>query len=104
MSEKGVTFINVFEIPADKVDAFIEQWKVRAKIMQDAPAVRDYRLHRAKLSDTKFQLVNVAHVDSVEAYEAAIARPAFQEAMGNVPSFVNASWALYDVVAEYDRP
>jgi heme-degrading monooxygenase HmoA len=103
MVEKGITFINVFEIPADEVDAFVEQWTKRASLMRNAPGVRDYRLHRAKLPDARFQLVNVAHVDSVEAWQAAVANPAFLTALGNVPSSVVAHPALYEVAVEYER-
>lgn len=104
MVEKGVTFINVIELPADKVDAFIVQWRERAMLTADTPGFRDFKLHRAQLSDSRFQLINVAHWDSVEAYEKAIAGPAFVEAMRHVPGFVNASPALYDVAVEFEKP
>jgi quinol monooxygenase YgiN len=103
MVEKGVTLINVFELPADEVDTFVEQWRVRAKLVGDAPGIRDFQLHKAKLPDTRFQLVNVAHWDSVEALEAAMANPAFQKALATVPDFVTAHPAVYDVVVEYQQ-
>lgn len=103
MNESGVSFVNVFELPAGEVDAFLVQWRERAQLMRDTQGVRDFRLHRAKLPNSRFQLVNVAHWDSVEAYEAAIANPAFVAALRDVPEFVAASPALYDVVEEYDR-
>ncbi|MFI5611886.1 antibiotic biosynthesis monooxygenase family protein [Amycolatopsis sp. NPDC051903] len=101
MNEKGITLINAFEIPADEIDAFVEQWRERAKLMRDAPGFRDTRLHRAKLADARFQLVNVAHWDSVEAWQAATENPAFRTSVGTVSSAVTANPALYDVVAEY---
>lgn len=104
MVENGVTFINVIELPADEVDAFVEQWRERAKLMRDAPGFRDSRLHRAKLSEARFQLVNVAHWDSAEAWEAATANPEFQAAVRGVPGGVVPNPALYDVVVEYERP
>ncbi|MBO0850109.1 MAG: antibiotic biosynthesis monooxygenase [Pseudonocardia sp.] len=104
MVENGVTFINVIELPADEVDAFVEQWRERAKLMRDAPGFRDSRLHRAKLSSSRFQLVNVAHWDSAEAWEAATASPAFRAAVRGVPGDVTPNPALYDVVVEYERP
>ncbi|GHF14501.1 putative monooxygenase [Amycolatopsis deserti] len=104
MVENGVTFINVIELPADEVDAFVEQWRERAKLMRDAPGFRDSRLHRAKLPDARFQLVNVAHWDSAEAWRSATTNPAFQAAVGGVPGSVVPNPALYEVVVEYERP
>jgi heme oxygenase (mycobilin-producing) len=49
-----VTLINVFEVPAEEVDAF-----------------RDTRLHRAVSPQARFQLVNVAHWDSQAQLDAA---------------------------------
>ncbi|MFD8492919.1 antibiotic biosynthesis monooxygenase family protein [Amycolatopsis sp. NPDC059657] len=103
MVEKQVTFINVIELPAAEVDAFIVQWRERAMLTTTTPGFRDFRLHRAKLSDARFQLINVAHWDSEEAYRDAIADPAFRAAMRGVPGFVSASPALYDVVVEHEK-
>ena len=103
MVENGVTFVNVIELPADEVDAFVEQWRERAKLMRDAPGFRDSRLHRARMAGARFQLVNVAHWDSAEAWEAATASPAFRVAMRDVPGGVTPNPALYDVVVEYER-
>ncbi|MER6138599.1 antibiotic biosynthesis monooxygenase family protein [Streptomyces sparsogenes] len=105
MDEKeSVTFINVIELPADEVDTFVEQWRERAKLMRDAPGFQDSRLHRAKLPDARFQLVNVAHWDSTEAWEAATANPAFRSAVRGVSDAVTPNPALYDVVVEYHQP
>lgn len=101
MSDDGVTFINVFEIPAEQIDGFIEQWRERAKLMRDAPGFRDVRLHRALLPDTRFQLVNVAHWDSVEACEAAGANPTVVASVDTARTVASANPALYQVVAEY---
>jgi heme oxygenase (mycobilin-producing) len=73
-----VTLINVFEIPAEQVDAFIEGWAERARIMSTHPGFRDTRLHRALSPEGRFQLVNVAHWDSAESYAAARADDEFQ--------------------------
>jgi heme oxygenase (mycobilin-producing) len=81
MSTEPVTLINVFEVPAEQVDAFIALWRDRAAIMSRQPGFRDSRLHRAISSDTRFPLVNVAHWDSQEAWQAAAANPEFQAAL-----------------------
>ena len=35
-----VTLINVFEVPVERIDTFIAQWRERAKIMSAAPGFR----------------------------------------------------------------
>ncbi|WP_280241340.1 antibiotic biosynthesis monooxygenase family protein [Nocardia abscessus] len=101
MTDDGVTFINVFEIPAEQIDEFVENWRERARIMREAPGFRDVRLHRALLADTRFQLVNVAHWDSAEACEAAGAHPAVLASVDDARKTADANPALYEVVAEY---
>ncbi|GAA2722380.1 MULTISPECIES: antibiotic biosynthesis monooxygenase family protein [Streptomyces] len=102
--DASVTFINVIEVPAEQVDTFIAQWRERARIMSTAPGFRDSRLHRAVSSQARFQLVNVAHWDSREAWEAAMSHPEFQarmRALEDDPNVkVSASPALYQVVEE----
>lgn len=75
----SVTFINVFEIDADQVDAFVAQWERRAALMSAKPGFLDSRLHRARSAGARFQLVNVSHWESREAWEAATADTEFQE-------------------------
>ena len=101
MIDQGVTFINVFEIPADHVDNFIEQWKQRAALLRQAPGFRDVRLHRALLPDSRFQLVNVAHWDSVEACEAAGKNAEVVALVDSARQVASANPAFYEVVAEY---
>ncbi|GIH14243.1 antibiotic biosynthesis monooxygenase family protein [Rugosimonospora africana] len=74
-----ITLINVFDVPVETVDEFIERWRVRAQLMTAAPGFRDARLHRAVTPDARFPLVNVAHWDSQADLEAAHAADAFQE-------------------------
>ncbi|WP_181719298.1 antibiotic biosynthesis monooxygenase family protein [Nocardia gipuzkoensis] len=102
MTDDGVTFINVFEIPAEQIDEFVENWHERARIMRTAPGFRDVRLHRALLPDTRFQLVNVAHWDSAEACEAAGAHSAVLASVADARKTADANPALYEVVAEYN--
>lgn len=101
MSDDGVTFINVFEIPADRVDEFVETWRERAKLMRDAPGFRDAKLHRALLPDSRFQLVNVTHYDSKEALEAAGKNQVFQASTERAAEVATPNAALYEVVVEY---
>lgn len=102
----GVTFINIFEVPAEQVGEFVEQWRERARIMSQAPGFRDTRLHRALSGEARFQLVNVAHWDSEEAWEAATSNPEFrarQRQLNDDPQMqFKANPALYQPVVEFD--
>jgi heme oxygenase (mycobilin-producing) len=97
-----VTFINVFEVPVEQIDTFIAHWRELAKIMSTAPGFCDTRLHRALSSQTRFQIVNVAHWDSRQAWEAATANPDFQERLRALAEDTevqfSANPALYEIV------
>ncbi|MEU7768995.1 antibiotic biosynthesis monooxygenase family protein [Nocardia sp. NPDC049190] len=101
MTDHGVTFINAIEVPAERVDEFIAQWRERAMLMRTAPGFRDVRLHRALSPDARFQLVNVAHWDSAEACEAAGANPTVVTSVDEAGKIAGANPGLYEVVAEY---
>lgn len=104
MTDKGngpLTFINVFEIPSDKVDAFLPGWEERARIMSSMPGFGGYKMHRALSGDSRFQLVVVGHWESSEALDAAIANPDFQTRMRALEEDSNVTFsndaALYQV-------
>ena len=103
-----VTLINIFEVPADQVEEFIAQWRVRAHIMASAPGFRDARMHRAVSSQARFQLVNVAHWDSQADLEAAQDTGAFQDrirALREDPQMRFSAYpALYEVVSVLGEP
>lgn len=99
-----LTLINVFEIPAEQIDAFIESWAERARIICTHPGFRDAKLHRALSPDGRFQLVNVSSWDSAESYAAAHADPEFQVSRASVARHAPQAVAnpeLYRVVAGY---
>jgi heme-degrading monooxygenase HmoA len=100
-----ITFINIFEMPVEQIDTFIVRWRERAKIMSTAPGFRDSRLHRALSPRTCFQIVNVAHRDSRQAWEAAAANPEFQDLLralaDDTEVQISANLALYQVVVDY---
>lgn len=101
----AVTFINIFEIAPEDVDAFAEKWEQRAAIMSKQSGFIDTRLHRAQSPDGRFQLVNVAHWESQEAWEAATADPKFANranaARDSAETPVRANPGLYDVVVRF---
>ena len=103
-----ITLINVFEVPGKHVDAFIARWRERAALMSAKPGFLDSRLHRALSPQTRFQLVNVAHWESREAYQAATADTEFQEriraAVADPQVPISAHPALYQVAVEFPGP
>ncbi|MEU7582252.1 antibiotic biosynthesis monooxygenase family protein [Streptomyces sp. NPDC041068] len=103
-----VTFINVFEIDESEIDGFITGWEKRVQLMAGKPGFIDSRLHRARSADSRFQLVNVSHWESEEAYQAATADPAFssrtQAARDDAKGTVAPNPALYDVAVAVTAP
>lgn len=102
LNDSAVTFVNVIELPAEQVDAFLAGWRERADFMRHQPGFRDYALHRAVLPDSRFQLINIAHWDSQEAFRSATADPAFRDqiqALSADPELdATANPGLYEVV------
>lgn len=103
-----VTFINVFEIDGVDLDEFIAGWEKRVGLMRAKPGFIDSRLHRARSTDTRFQLVNVSHWASEELYEAATADLQFsartQAARDQAVNTVTPNPGLYDVAVEVTSP
>ena len=102
-----LTFINIFEIAADQVDAFLPGWRERARIMSTMPGFGGYRMHRAISGDSRFQLVVVGHWDSPEALDVAMANPEFRaqmRALGEDPNLkFSYDPALYQVALSDTR-
>jgi heme oxygenase (mycobilin-producing) len=103
-----VTLINIFEVPTEHVEVFIAQWRERAALMSTKPGFLDTRLHRALSSQTRFQLVNVAHWESRETLQAATADTEYQARIRAVTADpqvpISANPALYQVAVEFSGP
>ncbi|MFF6888509.1 antibiotic biosynthesis monooxygenase family protein [Streptomyces sp. NPDC012421] len=101
----SVTFINIFEVSVEHLDSFIAQWEQRAALLRTKPGFLDSRLHRARSSATRFQLVNVSHWQSREAWEAATADPEFRKrtraAQDDPRMQITSSRGLYDIAVEF---
>jgi len=95
-SDESVTFINVFEVEREDLEAFKAGWRGLAEIMASAPGFRDARLHEAISVDTRFQLVNVAHWDSERAWHEAAANPEMRAAAQRVGGDPAASRAVHN--------
>lgn len=83
-ADESVTFINVFEIAREDLEGFKAGWRELAGIMAAAPGFRGAKLHEAVSGETRFQLVNVAHWDSEQAWRDAAANPDMQAAARRV--------------------
>ncbi|HXV29099.1 MAG TPA: antibiotic biosynthesis monooxygenase family protein [Sinorhizobium sp.] len=94
-----VTLINVFEVPEGSVDAAVKYWEASRDILARQPGYISTRLHQALLPNARFQLINVAQWESVDAFEAATARMRM-ESRAKPPAGLKANPALFQVVRE----
>lgn len=103
---KPLKLINVFSIPADQVDDFVNGWEHSTKALASAPGFRGTRLHRALTEDAEFQIINIAQWDSIEQWQAAMA--SFQGGESrrdqSAPSPVVPHPAFYRVVSSTPDP
>ncbi|MGH9212763.1 MAG: antibiotic biosynthesis monooxygenase family protein [Acidimicrobiales bacterium] len=99
-----VTVINQFEVPVERVDTFIAQWRERAALMSAKPGFLDALLHRAISPRARFQVVNIAHWEDVEAWQTATADLEFRQHSSAVAAHselvLAASSAAYEVAVE----
>jgi heme-degrading monooxygenase HmoA len=91
-----VSLINAFEVPSHADEAFIAGWERARDFLAGRHGFSRTALHRALRPDAAFRFVNVAHVDSPEAWRRAIADPAFPG--GKMPFAAHPG--LYEVVHE----
>jgi heme-degrading monooxygenase HmoA len=97
---KTVVLINAFEVPAEADEPFIGGWERARDFLATKGGFTATALHRALREDVDFRFVNVARVDSPEAWREAIADPGFPG--GRMPFKAHPS--LYDVVHEDGTP
>ncbi|MFF9457657.1 antibiotic biosynthesis monooxygenase family protein [Streptomyces flaveolus] len=97
----GITFVNAFEMSAERIDEFLPHWLGRAELMSKALGFRDTQLHRAVAPETRFQLVSIAHWDSPEAWHTADNDPRYQPPLSACPDFAIANPALFRAVAAF---
>lgn len=67
-----LVLINLFSMPADMVDRFVDNWEANISRASGAPGFRGTRLHRAIDLDAEFPIVNIARWDSVEEWQATV--------------------------------
>jgi heme-degrading monooxygenase HmoA len=91
-------FINLFEVPAGRDEAFRALWQQVNTYMQGQPGYQGHRLHRALGGDARYRYANVVTWESAEAWQSGhddgfrelVRQPGWRE-FPNTP-------ALYEVV------
>jgi heme-degrading monooxygenase HmoA len=96
----GLTLINVFEVPPGADERFIAGWERARDFLASKAGFLATSLHRALRPDVDFRFVNVAQVDSPQAWRDAISDPSFPGA--GMPFKAHPS--LYEVVREDGAP
>ena len=96
----SATLINIFQVPDDVPDTEFVAWWVRTRDFLNARVGPiPTALHRAISPDARFRFVNVAQIEDVDAWRAALSDPEFpgREMPGRrYPG-------LYEVVAGVDH-
>ena len=93
----AVVLINVFAVSPEMAAEFLKTWHETCEFMRSAPGFIDTTLHRSLDTDTRFRFVNIAHWESEDAYQAALAR----QEPGEKHLPIKANPALYTVEAAY---
>jgi heme-degrading monooxygenase HmoA len=66
------TLINVFVVPEEKEEEFLERWQATSKVFQSSGWLLEAHLHRnTDAGNTTFRFVNVARWASAEAWRLA---------------------------------
>lgn len=98
-----ITLINVFEVTqAGKEDEFIQLWNETAHIMTKEPGFIDTKLHRSLDAGARFQFINIAHWESPETWQQAIAaNPGLKDWWQKIAVISEANPSLYNVALQY---
>jgi heme-degrading monooxygenase HmoA len=104
--QEPLTFINVFEIPEDEIDTFVERWRERARFTTTADGFVSAELFRASDADTEFRVVNVTKWKSRAHFEAATHQPQFRAELDAYESADTTTWTphrgFYRTVEKFD--
>lgn len=69
--------INAFAVPTEADEPFVAGWERARDFLATRSGFTDTTLHRAVRDDAEFRFVNVARVESSEAWRDAVSDPAF---------------------------
>ena len=80
-----VTLINMFTVPSEESERFLDRWKDTAQIltsiMAGQPGFVRARLYRSLTDDAELRFINVSEWDSGNALDAARADPEWRAAV-----------------------
>ncbi len=93
-----IILINVFEVPADMENAFIEWWKRSSEALQKEQGFIDAQLHRSQKPCARFQFINIAHWETEESLDNARVRN--KDILQSLPAG-KGNPALYEVAFQY---
>ena len=67
----SVTLINVFNVPEDKQDEFLKNWKETTAVFSKRKGFIETHLHRnTGVGNQTFQFINIARWESAEAWRS----------------------------------
>lgn len=81
--EAPFTFINLFEIDEADIEQFLSDWNERSKIMGQMPGYIRADIYKSLLPDHQYQLINVSHWQSYDAFLAANNDPQYAQQLNN---------------------
>lgn len=67
----SITFINLFDVPADKDEDFLRFWSGVNVYMAAKPGYLSHRMHKALAPDATYRYANVVQWESSAAWDAA---------------------------------
>ena len=82
---KSVTLFNFFDVPDGADGEFLAGWERAREVIDGWGGFRWTALHRSLQPQADFRYVNVAEIESVEAWQAAVMDPAFPRDMAGTP-------------------
>ena len=96
--EGEVTLINVFEVPEGMLEETVAMWTQSRDFLQTQPGYISTALHRSVGPDARYQLINIAKWDSIDAFDAATAAMRTEAGIAPVEG-LSFTPGLYQVVA-----
>lgn len=102
-TDRPVTLINSFVVPADRDDRFFELWTEASTYFRAQPGFVSLRFHRAVTPDADYRYVNVASWATLSDFQAAHTTDEFRRIVtSDAWKEFPANPALYEVVVSVD--
>jgi len=96
-ANRPVTLIRVFSCPESERERAIDAWKQAWEFLKHEPGCLSTELHGAISPDAKYQLINVAKWESMEAQTAAMMRMRAAHVFPKIEG-LETSQAFYEVI------